>query len=181
MKPSWTIWQSRHQRIPDNHAATAWLVIWAGIRLEIIMLRKFPIILLFYSQFISLLFSINLCYYSCIILVIIILCTCSCTFRAYYGGEFAGAIPHRMAYFGQGSGPVHVGAAQCNGSEQRIVDCTLTTERQLCSQWGCCSVECSGENVDLFFNLHALDIVIIYIPYYLFSSLYSRGWSKTHW
>ena len=41
--------------------------------------------------------------------------------------QFAGAIPHRMAYFGQGSGPVHIGATQCDGSEQRIEDCGLYT------------------------------------------------------
>ena len=84
-----------------------------------------------------------------------------------------------MAYFGQGSGLVHIGATQCDGSEQRIVDCTLTTENN-CVHSEDAGVECSGENINLLFN-HALDIVISYIPYYLFSSLYSRGWSKTHW
>ena len=67
------------------------------------------------------------------------------TILAYYD-QFVGAIPHRMAYFGQGSGPVHIGAAQCNGSEQRIVDCTITTENNCVRDHSeDAGVECSGE------------------------------------
>ena len=62
-----------------------------------------------------------------------------------------------MAYFGRGSGPVHIGATQCDGNEQRIVDCTLTTENN-CLHSEDAGVECSGENINLFFN-HALDII----------------------
>ena len=50
-------------------------------RLEIIILRKFPIILFLNSQFICYYSRSNLCYYSCIILVIMILGTCSRTFE----------------------------------------------------------------------------------------------------
>ena len=38
---------------------------------------------------------------------------------------FAGAMPLRAAHFGPGTGPIHVGSASCDGSEQRIVDCQL--------------------------------------------------------
>ena len=51
-----------------------------------------------------------------------------------------------MAYFGQGSGPVHIEAAQCNGSEQRIVDCSIKTENNCVRDHSeDAGVECSGE------------------------------------
>ena len=41
---------------------------------------------------------------------------------------FAGAVPLRSAHFGPGTGPIHIGSASCDGSEQRIVDCQLQYE-----------------------------------------------------
>ena len=62
-----------------------------------------------------------------------------------------------MAYFGQGSGPVHIGAIQCDGSEQRIVDCTLNYENS-CVHSEDAGVECSGENVC---NYSIMNLIIL--------------------
>ena len=43
---------------------------------------------------------------------------------------FAGAVPLRSAHFGPGTGPIHIGSASCDGSEQRIVDCQLQYENK---------------------------------------------------
>ena len=53
---------------------------------------------------------------------------------------FAGAVPLRSAHFGPGTGPIHIGSASCDGSEQRIVDCQLRYEN------GCVHSEEAGVN-----------------------------------
>ena len=60
--------------------------------------------------------------------------------------QFAGAVAHRAAYFGQGSGPVHIGTIQCDGTEQTIMDCHLNYENN-CVHSEDAGVECTGENV----------------------------------
>ena len=51
---------------------------------------------------------------------------------------FAGAVSLRSAHFGPGTGPIHIGSASCDGSEQRIVDCQLRYEN------GCVHSEDAG-------------------------------------
>ena len=60
--------------------------------------------------------------------------------------QFSDAIKYKEVHFGKGSRPVHIGAAKCNGSEQRIVDCTLNYENS-CVHSEDAGVNCSGENV----------------------------------
>ena len=35
------------------------------------------------------------------------------------------AIPTRGAYFGEGSGPIHLSRAQCSGRDTRLTDCAI--------------------------------------------------------
>ena len=34
-------------------------------------------------------------------------------------------IPIRAAYFGEGSGPIHLSRAQCRNSDTRLIDCAI--------------------------------------------------------
>ena len=35
------------------------------------------------------------------------------------------AIPTRAAYFGEGSGPIHLSRAQCSSRDTRLIDCKI--------------------------------------------------------
>ena len=35
------------------------------------------------------------------------------------------AIPTRRAYFGEGSGPIHLSVAQCRTNDTRLINCTM--------------------------------------------------------
>ena len=37
----------------------------------------------------------------------------------------ARGIPTRGAYFGEGSGPIHLSRAQCNSRDMRLIDCAI--------------------------------------------------------
>ena len=57
-----------------------------------------------------------------------------------------GAIYHRYAYYGQGSGPIFMSNVRCSGSETHLVNCShSTSSAQYCSHYRNIGVECPGE------------------------------------
>jgi len=54
-----------------------------------------------------------------------------------------GAQALRLAFFGQGSGPIHLDDVRCTGSERRLVDCTYTPIDN-CFHFEDAGVRCQG-------------------------------------
>ena len=48
-----------------------------------------------------------------------------CRQLGYSYAALAKAIPTRRAYFGEGSGPIHLSRAQCNSRDTSLTDCTI--------------------------------------------------------
>ena len=56
------------------------------------------------------------------------------------------AIPTRGAYFGEGSGPIHLSRAHCNSRDMRLTDCTIDeTGINGCNHSEDAGVICIGE------------------------------------
>ena len=76
-----------------------------------------------------------------------------------YCGITTGAISHRYAYFGRGSGPVFMTNVHCSGSETHLVNCSHSTlPSQYCSHYYDVGVECPGE---LFSKSISINLVMI--------------------
>ena len=54
------------------------------------------------------------------------------------------AIPTRGAYFGEGSGPIHLSQAQCQVDVSRLIDCTINGGINDCSHSQDAGVICQG-------------------------------------
>ena len=60
------------------------------------------------------------------------------------------AIPTRRAYFGEGSGPIHLSRAQCRNSDTRLTDCNINkTGINGCTHSEDAGVICIGKIVSL--------------------------------
>ena len=57
--------------------------------------------------------------------------------------KLTGVQAFRLAFFGQGSGPIHLDDVQCTGSERRLVDCTYTAIDN-CLHFKVAGVRCQG-------------------------------------
>ena len=64
-----------------------------------------------------------------------------------YGTENATA--RSSAYFGQGSGPIHLDNVTCNGSESRLIDCSHISIHN-CGHHKDAGVTCSGMLITLY-------------------------------
>ena len=54
----------------------------------------------------------------------------TCTSGAYIDNSFTtGATAHTDAYFGEGSGPIHLDFVQCSGSEYNLTECEIRNNR----------------------------------------------------
>ena len=51
--------------------------------------------------------------------------TTVCRQLGYNYAALAKAIPTRIAYFGEGSGPIHLSRAQCNSRDTSLTNCTI--------------------------------------------------------
>ena len=59
-------------------------------------------------------------------------------------------IPTREAYFGEGSGPIHLSRAECGSSDTRLTDCTIDkTGINGCEHSEDAGVICSGMDEEL--------------------------------
>ena len=57
--------------------------------------------------------------------------------------KLTGAQAFSFAFFGQGSGPIHLDDVRCTGSERRLVDCTYTAIDN-CIHFEDAGVRCQG-------------------------------------
>ena len=56
-------------------------------------------------------------------------------------------IPTRMAYFGEGNGPIHLSRAQCTSQDSRLAECDVNnTGMNGCKHSEDAGVICSGKN-----------------------------------
>ena len=46
--------------------------------------------------------------------------------------NYVGVHAHNEAYFGEGSGSIHLDEVACDGSEKRLLDCTMETRQHDC-------------------------------------------------
>ena len=46
-------------------------------------------------------------------------------FSRYDNKNVERAIPTRAAYFGEGTGPIHLSRAQCSSNDTRLTNCTI--------------------------------------------------------
>ena len=56
-----------------------------------------------------------------------------------------GAVAHRIATFGQGTGPIFLDNVQCTGTEETLISCQLLTNHN-CGHFEDAGVTCQGEN-----------------------------------
>ena len=61
----------------------------------------------------------------------------------FFVSLFTGAVAFSFAFFGQGSGPIHLDDVACRGSERRLVDCTYTRIDN-CLHFEDAGVRCQG-------------------------------------
>ena len=56
-------------------------------------------------------------------------------------------IPTRMAYFGEGNGPIHLSSAHCTSTDDRLINCSVnTTGINGCMHSEDAGVICIGKN-----------------------------------
>ena len=56
----------------------------------------------------------------------------------------SGALAFSNAYFGQGTGPIHIDNVHCSGKEDRLLNCSYT-EQHNCNHNADAGVRCPGE------------------------------------
>ena len=62
-----------------------------------------------------------------------------------------GAVARSGAYFGEGYGPIHFSNVQCDGSEDFLQNCTLSTSNT-CSHGNDAGVTCAGMKQNLSYH-----------------------------
>ena len=80
------------------------------------------------------------------------------------------AIAYSGAYFGLGSGPIHLDDVRCTGSEAALINCTYDPITSDCSHYEDAGVQC-GKNTQTSFTIYILYFLQKIIYYYFASVL----------
>ena len=71
-----------------------------------------------------------------------------------------GAIARGSAFFGQGTGPINLDDLECNGSEERLIDCTFDPTHN-CGHGEDAGVECVGMSAPLWY-VYMYDFFVVW-------------------
>ena len=75
--------------------------------------------------------------------------------------SFSDAVAYSSAYFGIGSGPIHLDDVACTGTEEALVNCSYDSHTADCSHFEDAGVRCSQTREFEAFFLTAEDISVI--------------------